>query len=210
MTLLPKFIFEKGKNSGVTPANAANLLIGGIAPKAAASPPVAANPAKAANPTPRSEVEFFTRPPANPANPANRCELRKNEPELSAKARNLILNWQDLAVAFNPQTDAGEKLKTATLAFLCSRIAREAVTHAWNELQLFGVMDASSAAVIDRRADLKGVVSFTALAPWPGTSIESFQGLSAAIVTASRARLQYIKRNFDPRRVHPFWFAEAL
>ena len=172
MTLLPKFVFEKGKKGGVTPANPANLLIGSVAPKTANSPVGAANPDKATNPTPRREIEFFT---WEPANPANRREPRKNEPELPAKACDLILGWQDHAAAFRPHTQAGEKLKTAALAFLCSRIAREAVTYGWDELQLFAVMDNGSAAVIECRADLKGAVSFAALRRGPAHQSQTFK-----------------------------------
>jgi hypothetical protein len=118
--------------------------------------------------------------------------------------------WRDCIRSAPLRTEKGERVRRAALVFLGSDSVLEAIEHGWDELQLFGVMSTSDEALLDRRADLKGIVPFVALTVWHGTRVESFTGSHAVIVTGSGAILKQTKRNMDPATVLPFWESEAL
>jgi hypothetical protein len=128
-------------------------------------------------------------------------------PKTAAEA---AANWRDCANSLNPLTEKGERIKTAVLAFLHSDLVYQAIEHGWGMLQLFGVMRTKDAAVLDRRADCKGVLPFIALAPWKDTKLQSFSGTYAEIVTGSGAVLRQPKGRMDTSTVVPFWESEAV
>ena len=116
--------------------------------------------------------------------------------------------WRQCALEFVPQSAIGEKLRTASLAFLDSDLASHAAALGWNEAELFGVFDHADPAVIDRRAAAKGLVVFIALAPWPDTRIEALYASHAVIVTGRGGRFASLKRLTTPSLA--FWKTGVL
>src|SRR5262249_20854450 len=81
--------------------------------------------------------------------------------------------WRGAIRHFELQTDTGESLKTAALAFLESDLAGQAVELGWTGLELFGVLEHGEAEAVRLRSDAKGIVSLVAVAPWAGTRLDS-------------------------------------
>jgi hypothetical protein len=111
---------------------------------------------------------------------------------------------------FTPKTANGEKLRRVALSFLASDLWQTATELGWSELELFGVHNHNEPDVINRRADAKGVVSFVALAVWPGTRIERIEYGYAVIITGGGGTLMYPRRGNGFVNSVPFWQNEAL
>ena len=127
-----------------------------------------------------------------------------------ASADNLMLAWRESLRDFEPKTVIGGKLRRASLNFLDTNLAAQAIETGWRELELFGVLNHADADVIARRADAKGAVTSVVLAPWEGTRLESFAASHAVIITGSGAILRQPKRPMNREMVVPFWMASAL
>ena len=119
-----------------------------------------------------------------------------------------VAGVQALMSGFAPKTETGEKLKRAALSFMADDLWLAATDLGWTEAELFGVYNHYDPDVINRRPDGKGVLSFVALAFWPGTRIERFEAGYAVVVTGGGGTFLFMKRH-RPNSI-PFWRIEAL
>jgi hypothetical protein len=121
-----------------------------------------------------------------------------------------VAGVQALVSGFSPKTETGEKLRRAALSFLASDQWQTATEFGWTEIELFGVYNHDEPDVINRRADAKGVVAFTALAVWPNTRIERIEAGYAVIVTGGGGVFMSPKRGDKYANSIPFWQIEVL
>ena len=135
-------------------------------------------------------------------------ELRQAKPELLKLLSEPTI--QALVSGFSPKTETGERLKQAALFFLASELSQVAAALGWTATELFGVYNHDEPDIINRRGDAKGVVSFVALAVWPGTRIERFEAGYAVIVTGGGGVFTSPRRGDKLSASVPFWQIGAL
>jgi hypothetical protein len=157
-------------------------------------------------------------PVATVAKPGTPCDTSRGGEKASKISTSLeivatvatVAGVQALVSGFSPKTEIGEKLKRAALSFLASDQWQTATEFGWTEVELFGVYNHDEPDVINRRADAKGVVAFTALAVWPNTRIERIEAGYAVIVTGGGGVFMSPKRGDRLSASVPFWQIEAL
>ena len=103
----------------------------------------------------------------------------------------------------DPQILAAVRVALASLAFLECDLAGKATELGWGTVELFGVFNHPDAAVVNRRPASKGLVSFAALAPWPGTHITGIEATHAIIATSAGGMFRSLRRPIPA--AFPFW-----
>ncbi len=105
--------------------------------------------------------------------------------------------WRECTRSLDPHCERGQRIKAAALAFLDSDLVYEAIEHDWNELQLFGVMRTDDAAILERRADCKGVMTYVSLAPLEGYETGRLQRRPCPNRDRLRCDPSSVKKSFE-------------